>query len=176
MSSKAFFGPLLFIAVWFSAGGAGANSTEIHFSGKVRLGGCQVETASKNIEVKLGNIAKSTFSAIGSQSPAKAFSIKLTNCSAVNIAGVKMSGNADNDDARYFAIPSGSGNATGVAVKVWEKNSGDIQTPASNEVAHAIPLGQTTIELEYYAAYVQTLPVVTTGIANSYADYTIEYR
>lgn len=150
--------------------------TEIHFSGTVRAGTCVVETNSKNIEVNLGNVSKTVFTVPGSQSNAKAFSIKLTNCLAVNIADVKMGGTPDTLDPRFFAIQNTPGAASGVAVKVWEKNSGDIQIPGGGNVSHPLPGGATSIELEYYAAYIQTAATVSSGIANSYADFTIEYR
>lgn len=155
---------------------AQASSTEIHFSGRVKLGSCTVDTGSKNSEVNLGKIPKSVFSAIGSQSVPKTFSIKLINCSAVNIASVSMTGTTDNDDNQFFAIQNIANAATGVAIKIWSKNSNQIQLPSGNQVDHTIPMGSSTIELEYYAAYIQTRSNVTTGIANSYVDYTIEYR
>lgn len=151
-----------------------ANNETLTFRGVVRQGSCQVATGSATQTVPMGSIYTSRFKGIGTTAADTEFKIKLENCTAVNIANVSMTGAIDQDYNDYFAITRSGNYATGVALRILTVNN-ELQKPSGNVIAWsktAVDSG----ELKYVASYIQTRPQITTGAANSIAEFSIYYR
>jgi type 1 fimbria pilin len=143
---------------------------------------CTVDTGSRTINVPLGKQPRSSFTGVGSTSPAQPFSIKL-NCNA----GVTSEGNTLNqvhlrmDSNTAVAgtpgllnLTPGAANATGVGIQVRDEKA----TPVAFG-GDGVYVGQSkdgVFDVRFTARYIQTGQSVTTGSANGTATFTINYK
>lgn len=149
---------------------------------------CTVDPGSRTINVPLGKQPRSSFTGIGSTSPAQPFSIKL-NCNA----GVSAPGNRPNavhlsmestmasaGNPGLLNLTPGPTNATGVGIQV-RHDQGGLPVEFDGTVKDNGPTFQGESKdgefiARYTARYIQTGNSVTSGTANSTATFKIVYK
>lgn len=149
---------------------------------------CTVDSGSRTIDVPLGKQPRSSFTGVGSTSPAQPFSIKL-NC----IAGVTAPGNKPNavhlsmesnmasaGNPGLLNLTPGPTNATGVGIQV-RHDQGSLPVEFDGTVKDNGPTFQGESKdgefiARYTARYIQTGNSVTSGPANSTATFKIVYK
>src|SRR5688572_23428653 len=89
----------------------------INFTGQIVATTCDVNGGSNaTIDVDLGTVAATSFTAVGDTSSPTAFTISLTNCPPTfNAAAVKFDGTADAADNQLLEV---TGGATGVGIEI----------------------------------------------------------
>lgn len=158
---------------------ANANAADgtINFTGEIIDQACTVDIGSNNtMSVDLGRIARTSFRNTGDVSDSTLFTIKLINCPAsVTSAKVKFDGENDQNNTDLLAITQGASSASGVAIKLM---TADKTLLGLNQVnSYSYPLVSTADNnLDFYAAYQSTQAAVTAGLANSVANFTVNYN
>ncbi|MEI9700399.1 fimbrial protein [Enterobacter cloacae] len=147
---------------------------DINFSGTVKQSSCVVDSASKNLQVQMGQVKVNRFNGPGSVVNQRQFTISLVNCQNVDSIDVYLTGQPDSNNSNYFALTSDSDMADGVALQI-STSGGQLHSPLGNLVNTPINYADTK-QLHYIASYVQTKNVIKTGRANSTADFTIVYK
>ncbi|MDP9994622.1 major type 1 subunit fimbrin (pilin) [Variovorax boronicumulans] len=163
--------------------GAFAQDGRINFTGDIVDAPCSVAPASQNLNVPLGRVSRTAFTGAGTKSTPALFKIELLNCGAsAKGAAVTFSGTNDLVDPTNLRVanagqvggPGGTGvAATGVAIEIGD--SAGTKIPLGSPSADYI-LGLGDNALNFRAAYVATTAAVTTGPANSTAQFTIAYK
>jgi major type 1 subunit fimbrin (pilin) len=140
----------------------------VNFNGNILDAACDVDVASKNQVVVLGDYYKTEFPAAGSRTAATKFDIILKNCPATVInAKVRFDGTPDLSNSSLLAIDSSvPGAATGVAINLMTADKADL------------PLHGSTADntLNFYAQYQSTNAAVVAGPANSVANFSVVYN
>ena len=147
---------------------------DIIFSGTVKQSSCVVDSASKNLQVQMGQVKVNRFSGPGSIVNQRQFTISLSNCQSVDSIDVYLTGQPDINNSNYFALTNDSDMADGVALQI-STIGGQLHSPRGNMLNTQINYASTK-QLHYIASYVQTKNVIKTGKANSTADFTIVYK
>lgn len=141
---------------------------------------CTVDAGSKVINVPLGKQPRSTFTGINSTSPAQPFSIRL-NCNAgvgspLNQVYLRMdSNNAVPGTPGLLKLTPGG--ATGVGIQVRDEKAAPVVFGGSGMFVGQSKDG--AFDVRFTARYIQTADKSTpikTGIANSTATFTIDYK
>lgn len=161
-----------------SMSNAFASDGSVDFTGSVVAEACSVGTSSA-ITVPLGNLSASGF-ATSNTSVKRPFSIKLTNCPAsVTKAKAIFGGTPAEGNTSLLALSTGTGAATGLAVKLFNGDLSDLGLHQySKEFTPGAGVGTpplSTIDLNFFAAY-QKIGSVTAGAANAKADFDISYN
>lgn len=146
----------------------------INFKGNVISNPCTVSTASKNLDVQLGKIGTTAFPTAGSLSAAQKFTLVLTGCpTIVTSAKVRFDGTQVAGDSSVLAITTGTGKATGVGIKIYDKD--DNQVNLYQDTA-TYPLTTASNNLDFKARYVSLTTAVTAGAADGATQFTIIYQ
>lgn len=170
---KAFFCGWLIVLSVFSVS-SGAHDIDINFRGMVKQSSCDVDSASQNMQVNMGQVKVNQFTGPGSVVNQKQFTLSLSNCQNVESVDIYMTGQPDAINPDYFALTNVSDAADGVALLITTV-SGQRHSPRGNIVNNPINYASVK-QLHYVASYVQTKNAVQTGKANSIADFTIVYK
>ena len=159
-----------------SASNALATAGTVNFTGEILDAACTVDVASQNQTVALGSYNKSEFTAMGTVTAAKKFSIVLKNCpQAVPVAHVRFDGQPEPTDSTLLAIDTTAGSATGVAINLMSADK--VQLPMHGENSYRYTLSDTADNtLDFYAQYKSTSATVTAGPANSVASFSVVYN
>lgn len=157
-------------------GVAQAADGTIKFTGSISDTTCTVTPTTQNQNVILGTVSSSAFAAIGDTAAPTKFSIDLENCPAtVTAASVKFDGPIDADDSNLLALTTASGQATGVAVGIYEQDAATLIPIATDSASK--PLSSTGVNTyNFIAKYVATKAAVTQGPANAATNFTIAYK
>jgi type 1 fimbria pilin len=147
-------------------------------SGTIISASCNVGTSSQNQTVNIGDFAANSFPSVGSVSPAKDFSIELTDCSN-GITGTKItfSGTNDSIDPSLLALTDTTGQgdmASGVAVQILDGNTGS--PIALNQQAEQTLLKAGDNSLPYQLRYKSTASTVTAGNATAVMYFDLSYQ
>lgn len=146
----------------------------INFKGDVISNPCTVSAASKNLDVQLGKIGTTAFPTSGSLSSAQKFTLVLTGCpSTVTSAKVRFDGTQAAGDNTVLAVATGTGKATGVGIKIYDKDDNPISLYQDSA---AYTLTTTANNLDFKARYVSLSTTVTAGAAEGAAQFTIIYQ
>lgn len=151
-----------------------SNDIDINFIGTVKQSSCVVDSASKNLQVQMGQVKMNKFNGPGSVVNQRQFTISLSNCQNVDSIDVYLTGQPDINNSNYFAITNDPDMADGVALQI-STMGGQLHTPTGNMLNTQINYANAK-KLHYIASYVQTKNVIKTGKANSTADFTIVYK
>lgn len=157
--------------------GVHASDGTISFTGSITDTACTMDIGAGNkITVDLGEVAKSSFSGVGSTSTSTAFDIKVKSCpSAVTAATVKFDGIDYSGDNTALALdtPETGTAATGVGVQLMDSANKvvPLQTASSS---YTLKEGDNT--LPFTASYIQKAATVTSGTANATAQFTLNYN
>lgn len=160
-----------------SMSNAFAAAGTVNFTGEILDKACTVDVDSQNQTVALGSYNKSEFTAAGSFTAAKKFSIVLKDCpETVTTAHVRFDGTPEPTDDTMLAIDSSvSGAATGVAINLMSADKN--QLPLHGENSYSYTLSSTEDNtLNFYAQYKSTADTVTAGPANSVASFSVVYN
>lgn len=148
----------------------------INFNGEIIDAACTISPASANQIVNLGQVSKSSFTAVGDTAAATAFQIDLSACPAsVTTASVKFDGTPyQGGDNTALDLTPESGVATGVGVRIRDENNQELPlftaSPATN-----LTQGVTNT-LKFSAAYVAKSTTVTAGPAKAVATFSVVYN
>lgn len=157
----------------------------INFTGEIVDAPCSISPNSQNLTVPLGKVSRTVFdgatagtAVVGKKATPARFTIDLLGCGATaKGATVTFSGTADLDNATALRLANagqvGVGSASGVAIELGD--SAGTKIPLGSPSADYV-LGLGDNSLKFQAAYVATKTAVTTGPANSVAQFTVAYK
>ncbi|MBV7406122.1 fimbrial protein [Enterobacter sp. ENT03] len=156
---------------------AGAADGTINFTGEILEQACTINVGTNNtLTVDLGKVAKTAFSAAGVESGTTKFTIKLKDCpDTITSAKVRFDGVPDTTDSTLLAITSGTGTATGVAIKLMNADKTTLPLHSVTNYGYALDKTKENL-LDFYAAYQSTAAIVTAGKANSVTNFTVSYN
>ncbi len=164
-------GSLLSMTNVFAAAGT------VNFNGNILDSACDVDVASQNQVVVLGDYNKTEFPAAGARTAATQFNIILKNCPVtVNSAKVRFDGTPDLTNSSLLAVDTSlAGAATGVAINLMTADKAALPLHGSNGYTYALS-STADNTLNFYAQYVSTASAVTAGPANSVANFSVVYN
>lgn len=149
----------------------------VNFNGNILDAACDIDVASKDQVVVLGDYYKTELPVAGSRTAATKFDIILKNCPVtVNNAKVRFDGSPDLSNSSLLAIDSSvAGAASGVAINLMTADKADLPLHGSN--GYSYPLTSTADNtLNFYAQYVSTTATVVAGPANLVANFSVVYN
>ncbi|EPF6063002.1 ferrous iron transporter B [Enterobacter cloacae subsp. dissolvens] len=168
---------LLAVSSALTATYAFAAAGTVNFNGNILDSACDVDVASQNQVVVLGDYYKTEFPTTGARTAATQFNIVLKNCPVtVTNAKVRFDGTPDATNSSLLAIDSSAaGAATGVAINLMSADKADLPLHGSNSYSYAL---SSTMDntLSFYAQYISTAAAVTAGPANSVANFSVVYN
>lgn len=179
----------LVVSSFFAAGHALAEDGTVHFRGEVIDSTCEVTADTKNQNVDLGKVNRTSFNGVGSLAAPTAFEIDLEKCpetykkAAVRFDGVEASdGNGDLAVGNPVTTGApgdftGSGTATtatGVAIRIYNRADNSQVALYTDSAYSDITSGKA--QMEFTARYIATSATVTPGTANADSQFTIEYQ
>jgi type 1 fimbria pilin len=141
--------------------------------GTIINSGCSVATSSLSIPVSLGLTPQTDFSGVDTFSQSIPFNIDLIGCSANSNVKVTLSdtssGLSPNKPGVLALIPGG---ATGVGIQLLNATNTPIPLNTPFDVGQTV---NDTFSFQLKARYYQTEATMTTGPANSTANFTMTY-
>ncbi|EMO5257586.1 fimbrial protein [Proteus mirabilis] len=153
-----------------------AYDTLVHINARVTGNTCTVETNSKRITVKLGQIATKDFistTITQQRTPVIPFSIKLVDCQP-EASAVKVSFNGRTDPIDNALLAIDATGAKGVAISIMDNSGASIDINDKSQSYTLLPNQDNT--LQFYARYVATQLPVQAGSANATATFLLEYQ
>lgn len=154
-----------------------ASDGEINFTGSVTDTACTIDIGAGNkMTVALGDVAKTSFTGVGSTSSDTKFDITATACPSALAATVKFDGVAYAGDPNVLALDTpGTGTAaTGIGVQI--KDSTMTVVPlATSSSSYTLVATEPNI-LSFYASYIQKDATVVSGVGNATAQFTLNYN
>ena len=142
----------------------------VNFNGNILDSACDVDVASQNQVVVLGDYYKTEFPTTGARTAATQFNIILKNC-PVTVTNAK-----DLTNASLLAIDTSvAGAANGVAINLMTADKADLPLHGSNSYTYALS-STADNTLSFYAQYISTAASVTAGPANSVANFSVVYN
>ncbi|HAZ4813112.1 fimbrial protein [Enterobacter cloacae] len=168
---------LLVVGTALTATHAFAAAGTVNFNGNILDSACDVDVASQNQIVELGDYYKTEFVTIGAKTAATQFNIVLKNCPVtVTNAKVRFDGTPDATNSSLLAIDSSAaGAATGVAINLMSADKADLPLHGSNSYSYVLS-STADNTLSFYAQYISTAATVTAGPANSVANFSVVYN
>jgi major type 1 subunit fimbrin (pilin) len=154
-----------------------AFATPITFTGDIVDTPCVISTGDAGgVDVIMGEVKASTFTAAGDKSIVRPFQITLEECD-LTTGKTKVSttfrGMADSTNQSLLSVATVSGSAENVGLEISDSTGTPIPVnTAGNETV--MTTGQNI--LNFGARYVATAANVTTGHANATADFTFTYQ
>lgn len=167
-----------------SSAGTQGPGGQVNFTGSITDSSCDVDSGSTSQNVDLGKWAKSYFTGASTETTKTAFHIKVKDCpDSVKTVSVLFDGKKDANNASLIAIDNGSSSASGVGIKLYEKDQqqaislGSVSEP---QPVHAGSSGSAgsggTADLTFFADYAANGATVSTGAANGVADFNMVYN
>ena len=163
---------LLFLLALMSLS-AGATDLTINLEGNIYDTTCQVDSASQNMVVELGQAVASDFKDIGDTGEWKNFDLTLSKCPpSLMLATITVNGQPDAQHPNKFA---NTGTATGVALELADRT--DFITLAPQSSFNAVIDSTThTADFPMAARYYATAMPVTAGTFSSVVQATFTYQ
>lgn len=155
------------------------NGGTVNFEGSIVNAPCVVEVGSDNSVVTMGQHRMSNFKATGDTSNPVGFDIKLSDCAVdtYSNASITFSGNTLGGNDNVLALNSASGvdaAAEGIGLQILQDGTPvkvDGTTPSAST---ALKEGDTNIH--FNAQYISVADKVTSGSANTSAQFTVKYQ
>ncbi|EIV2914052.1 fimbrial protein [Serratia bockelmannii] len=140
-------------------------------------GTCNLTAGSKNMQVALGNIARTELASIGATSKPVDFTVEATDCVPYLTVWFRFDGVAADQNNKAFALGSGSV-AEGVGVQVADVSSYEeyVKTPNSTYGYGEIPGKDGTFSKPFQARYIALTDKVTPGAANATTQLNLVYN
>ncbi|MCX9039280.1 fimbrial protein [Citrobacter portucalensis] len=163
--------------------GAGTQSTggQVHFTGEITEDSCNINSGSSNQVIDLGKWSKDYFTNSVIETTKIPFNISVANCpQSVKTVAVLFDGVVDINNKTLLSINSGTGNATGVGIKIYEDDRSSAITLGTATNAHSVVKGSGsaggTANLTFFADYMANGTTISPGQANSTADFNMVYN
>lgn len=163
---------ILFVLIALSSG-VHAEDVQMQITGNIFANTCDIDSASKNLTVDLGQAASSDFKDVGDTGEWKEFELKVTHCpSTLMLANAFFYGQADAKHPTKFA---NAGSAKGLALELGDRQDNILLAPqASFNVA--INQSDHTAIFPLAARYYATSMPVTAGTFSSVVQVTFTYQ
>jgi len=150
----------------------------VNFLGTIVNAACSVNSHSTNQSVQLGQVRSARMDTVGNTSNGVGFNIVLDDCdtSVSGTAAISFSGvtTSSNNTALQLSSSSASGNATGVGIQILDKSGTPLALDGTAwSAAHTLINGTNT--LPFQARYITTSLPVSPGVANSIANFNVQY-
>lgn len=157
-----------------------ADDGKVNFKGNIIEAGCEVNsTISSPITVKLGDVAKTAFSAAGDTAANTKFTLVLSNCPET-LKGkpvvVKYDGKPDDNNNDYLQLTN-YGEATvasGVAIQLLNSDRTELPLGQASKEEKVSATGETN--LNFFARYIATTDTIGAGSADSTVNFTLAYN
>lgn len=149
---------------------------QINFSGSVTDASCNVINAtSGSLNVGLGKVSKTAFAAKGDTATATKFTLQVSGCPATTDGGVSVTfdGTSVSGDNSVLALTQEVGVATGVGIQLSDASQQVLPLAVKSTT---YPLTSGAANLDFTARYIATAASVTSGQANSVANFSIIYN
>lgn len=152
---------------------AGATDVTVNIQGNIYDTTCQVDSASQNMVVDLGQAVASDFKDVGDTGEWKNFDLTLSKCPpSLMLATITVNGQPDGQHPNKFA---NTGTATGVALELADRT--DFITLAPQSSFNAVIDATThTADFPIAARYYATAMPVTAGTFSSVVQVTFTYQ
>lgn len=149
------------------------NSSEanIKFTVNIITWSCTISTSSQDITVDLGDYPDYYFKSAGQTTPAKYFSISLSDCNNTSVT-TTFTGTANSANSHYLALNSGS-TAKNIAVEILDNDK--TLLPLNTESSAVTLDSNKSATLGFWANYISTADSITGGSADADATFTINY-
>ena len=139
---------------------------------KINVLSCSLKSSSYNID--MGDWDTTQFGGVGSTSPSVSIPIVLTCKPGTNIKATITSNAGYQDESTGKLKLEGTGQATGIAIQLLNKNNSPIRLNFRNSLQNNVPAGDYIFN--WKARYIQTATTITPGTANSSAMVNIQYE
>ena len=150
----------------------------LKFTGTILPPTCDVDAASAEQTVNLGEFSSGNFPTPGTTTAATKFQIKLKDCgNGATGSKVWFSGTGDNDDPTLLALSdTGTGNtmATGIGVQILNKDQQPVSINNTEATVNPVQAGDNT--LDFYLRYKSTKSAVTAGNATAVMYFDLTYQ
>jgi|SRR5471030_570390 len=148
----------------------------INFTGRIIDSACTVSTLTKDQKVDLGEVVRTSFSAVGDTASPTTFDIVLQSCPpSVTNASVKFDGPTDPDNSTLLRLTAGTGIANGVGIGIYEQDATTLIPIATSSASKSLSATDDTT-FNFVAKYVATAAAVTPGPAAAATNFTIVYN
>lgn len=147
----------------------------MRFQGELIAETCSVETVDKNLTVEMGLVSSNQFEQAGDEAGSVPFDLHLKNCNTYvsRGVGVVFHGVADKKNSDILSVGHGPGTATGVAVALFDVRGRFI--PLNTAPQQWKKLQEGSLVLHFIAKYRATEKLVTNGLANAQAWFSLTY-
>ncbi|MFJ2459208.1 fimbrial protein [Pseudomonas zeae] len=152
---------------------ASGNPGTVRFNGEIVSGACGIDASSLDQTVSLGQVPSNQFKAIGDRSTPTKFDIILTDCDTTTQKNARFTFSGVQDPAvpGLFAT---TGLAQNVGIRL-QASAGEMLDNGTEQVAPVVlQNGNNTVT--FAAMYEATSATVTTGEADSVANFTVAYN
>ncbi|HGA2978483.1 fimbrial protein [Klebsiella aerogenes] len=157
-----------------------ADDGKINFTGNIIETGCEVNSSvASPLTVKLGDVAKTAFTAAGDTAANTKFTLVLTNCPET-LEGkpvvVKYDGTPDatNNDYLQLTDYGNDGVAKGVAIQLLNGTGTPLPLGVESDSKNVSAASDT--EIDFFARYIATSSTVAAGTANGTVNFTLAYN
>jgi len=162
---------LLILSPFTQADLVNSSTANIEFTVNIVTWSCTISTSSQDITVNLGDYPDYYFKSAGQTTPAKYFSISLSDCNNTSVT-TTFSGTADSANSHYLALNSNS-TAKNIAVEILDNDKTAL--PLNTESAAVTVDSSGSATLGFWANYISTADSITGGSADADATFTINY-
>ncbi|EKZ5282753.1 type 1 fimbrial protein [Klebsiella aerogenes] len=157
-----------------------ADDGKINFTGNIIETGCEVNSSvASPLTVKLGDVAKTAFTAAGDTAANTKFTLVLTNCPET-LEGkpvvVKYDGTPDatNNDYLQLTDYGNDGVAKGVAIQLLNGTGTPLPLGVESDSKNVSAASDT--EIDFFARYIATSSTVAASTANGTVNFTLAYN
>lgn len=154
---------------------AHAYDGEVHFTGNITADACTINDGSGDaVEVALGTVSKSSFTANGDKSDPTKFTIALSECPAtLTKAAIKFDGTADAKNGALLALDADS-TGKGVGIEIGQEDGTPLPLYTASK---AVAIASGAANFNFIGRYVASdYASLTAGTANGTSDFTVSYN
>ncbi len=174
MSATKVLTGLVLLSTCFSAAVMASADGKVNFTGKIVDTPCVVSSNSTSLDVALGQYKAANFVKANDTTDYKNFAIHLEDCTidTLKTASVQFNG-APASDKNSLDLTSGSTTARGVAIEIADSANAIVPINTTSSYSN-LQNGESTL---YFKARYKAMSVpVTSGDANSSADFLVTYK
>ncbi|EKK5268411.1 type 1 fimbrial protein [Cronobacter dublinensis] len=151
-----------------------ADDINVQILGAITASACDVDTASLNKTVDMGEATARDFSQPYTNGPWVPFELKIINCpTSVSYVDAESAGQADTFDNRAYA---NTGTGGGVALMVVNNKNGKYLLPGGATISEWVDAASHSATFQLSAFYTRTTQAFTPGSFNSVMQVTFTYR
>lgn len=162
-----------FISFANAATPASGNPGTVRFIGEIVSGACGIDANSMDQTVSLGQVPSNSFKAIGDRSTPVKFDITLTDCDTSTQKNARFTFSGVQDPA-VPALFATTGLAENVGIRL-QASAGEMLENGKEQVSPVVLQNGNNV-VSFAAMYEATAATVTTGEADSVANFTVAYN